>query len=110
MPDPDRPHQFSKGVSRVILIYSLTNRTETEGDGVNLFTKINTKRIKKVTSNKTGRFCVNLPLGKYSLFIEEPGFGIYANIFDDKMNICPIEVKKRKNADIVLKITHSATF
>ena len=110
MPDPDQTEQLGEPVSRVIFIYSLTNRSETEGDGINLYTKINTKRVKTVNSNNKGRFCVNLPLGKYSFFIEEPGFGTYANIFDDKMNICPIEVKKRKNADIVLKITHTATF
>ena len=110
MPDPDRDQQLAEAVSGDILIYALTNISETKGNGVDLFTKINTRLIKKVTSSKNGRFCVNFPPGKYSFFIQNSELGIYANIFDNEMNICPIEVKKANNTDIVLKINHSATY
>lgn len=110
MPDPDKPISKGVAVSREVLIYSLTKMTDTEGDGATFFSKINTKLIKKVTSDKKGRFCVNLPVGKYSIFVSDPGFGLFANNFDGEMNISPIEIVKGKNKDIVLQINHSAAF
>ena len=110
MPDPDKPISKGTPVIREILIYSLTKMIDTEGDGATFFSKINTKLIKKVTSNKKGRFCVNLPFGKYSVFVSDPGFGLFANNFDGEMNISPIVIVKGKNKDIVLQINHSAAF
>ncbi|MES2797314.1 MAG: hypothetical protein V4683_15180 [Bacteroidota bacterium] len=110
MPDPDRQVPKGERVSREIFIHQLTKVADTEGDGATFFNKINTKLVKKVVSDKKGRFCANLPVGKYSIFINDPGYGLYANNFDGEMNICPIEVKKGKNKDITLQITHSAAF
>lgn len=110
MPDPDKPLSKGSGVSREILIYTLTKIADTEGDGVTFFSKINTKLIKKLKSDNKGRFCVNLPLGKYSVFVSDPGFGLFANNFDEDMNISPIEIVKGKNKDITIQINHSAAF
>lgn len=110
MPDPDKYISKGKEVSREILIYSLTKMADTEGDGVAFFSKINTKLIKKVKCDKKGRFCVNLPIGKFSIFVFDPGFGLFANSFDEKMNISPIQIVKGKNIDIELQINHSAAF
>jgi hypothetical protein len=111
MPDPDQPAQ-KKGAAFIgeILIYQLTKMADTEGDGATLFTKINTKLVKKIVSNKSGKFCTNLPMGKYSVFVNEPGYGLFASIFDGEMNVNPIEVIKGKNTNIELQITHSAAF
>jgi hypothetical protein len=110
MPDPDKPMSKGAVVSREIQIYTLTKRTDTEGDGATFFSKINTKLIKKFKSDKKGMFCVNLPAGKYSIFVLDPGFGLFANNFDGEMNISPIEIVKGKNKDIELQINHSAAF
>lgn len=110
MPDPDRPASKGTTVIREILIYTLTKMADTEGDGATFFSKINTKLVKKVKSDKKGRFCVNLPVGKYSVFVSDPGYGLFANNFDGEMNIAPIEIVKGKNKDIELQINHSAAF
>jgi hypothetical protein len=110
MPDPDKPLSKGAAVSREIQIYTLTKMADTEGDGATFFSKINTKLVKKVTSDKKGRFCVNLPTGKFSVFVLDPGFGLFANNFDGEMNISPIEIVKGKNKDIELQINHSAAF
>lgn len=110
MPDLDRPLSKGTPVIREILIYTLTKMADTEGDGATFFSKINTKLVKKISSDKKGRFCVNLPAGKYSIFVSDPGFGLFANNFDGEMNIAPIEIVKGKNKDIVIQINHSAAF
>jgi hypothetical protein len=110
MPDPDQPGKKGAPFKGEILIYKLTKQADTEGDGTTFYTKINSKLVKKVVSDKNGKFCSDLPIGKYSIFINDPGYGLFANTFDGEMNICPIEVKKGKNPEIQLQITHSATF
>ena len=75
-----------------------------------IHSKVKSILIGKAKSSEKGKFCVKLPIGKYSVFINEPNFGLFANVFDDQMNVCPIEVKKINKEVIMLKINHSATF
>ncbi len=110
MPDPDQPTKKGAAFIGEILIYTITKQADTEGDGATLFTKINTKLVAKTNSDKSGHFCVNLPIGKYSIFVNVPGFGLFANNFDGEMNICPIEVVKGKNKDFEIQITSLASF
>jgi hypothetical protein len=110
MPDPDQPAHKGAPVACEVLVYKLTKMSDTEGDGATLFTNINTKLVKKVMSDKAGRFCAYLPIGKYSVFVNETGFGLFANIFDGEMNINPIEVIKGKNNEVKIEINHSAAY
>ncbi len=110
MPGPDQPINNGEAVIREILIYPLTKISDTQGDGTTSFTKINLPLVKKIISDKYGKFCTSLPVGKYSLFINDPGYGLFANIFDGEMNICPVEILKGEKKDILLQITHSAVF
>lgn len=98
MPSPDAKAINAKGtpIVREILIYELTANTKAEpAEEAGFYQKINSKLIKKVTSNASGRFAISLPEGYYSIFVKEDK-GFYANLFDDAMNIHPVHVQKGK--------------
>ncbi|AEI46843.1 hypothetical protein [Runella slithyformis] len=106
MPSPDAKASNAKGtpIVREILIYELTALSKAEpAEQAGFYQKINTKLIKKVTSNSSGRFTVSLPKGYYSLFVKEDK-GLYANLFDDTMNIHPVHIQQGqwKKTDIIV--------
>lgn len=112
MPSPDAKAANAKGtpVVREILIYELTAGTKAEpAEEAGFYQKINAKLIKKVTSNRSGRFSVSLPKGYYSVFVKEDK-GLYANRFDDAMNIQPVHVQKGKWEKIDIIIDYAAVY
>ncbi len=110
LPDPDQPQLKGQLVSREIYIYKLTKVADTEGNGVSIFTKINTKFIKKTVSDKNGKYCLSLPAGNYSVFTKEPDLGFFANIFDGEMHINPVTIKKGQNPNFDITINYSAAY
>ena len=112
MPSPDSPPSNSNGTpaEREILIFPLLNMSQVDA-GENGF--INSVReatpVKTVKSGRNGTFCVNLPIGQYSVIVREPK-GLYANLFDSKNNIFPVNVGKGKRIKITVEITHQAVF
>ncbi len=112
MPSPDVKVTNPKGspIAREILIYELTSSNQTEpADDAGFYRKINSKFIQKITTNKAGRFKVTLPAGYYSLFTKEDK-GLYANLFDDAMNINPVQVRKGKWEKIEIIIDYAAVY
>ena len=73
------------------------------------YQKINSKLVKKVKSDKKGMYSVTLPMGYYSLFTKEEK-GFYANLFDDAMNINPVQVRKGKWAKFEFVIDYQAVY
>lgn len=111
MPSPDRPAGVTTGVfvQREVYVYALTNESKTVKNADGFYTKINTRLIKKFTTDKRGRFKVSLPVGKYSLFTKEEK-GLYANLFDESMNIFPAQVKRGSYTNVSFEITYEAVF
>ncbi|MEZ4903469.1 MAG: carboxypeptidase regulatory-like domain-containing protein [Spirosomataceae bacterium] len=106
MPSPDNKNILAKGspVVREIYIYELTTEKQTiSSEEAGFYKAVQTKLVKKVTTDKKGKFSVRLPDGYYSLFIKEEK-GLYANQFDDAMNINPIQISKGKwvKADFII--------
>lgn len=91
-----------KGVARTLRIHELTHINQARlGDY--LFGDIETPLVAEVETDDHGRFSVELPVGKYSVFtVEESGY--FANIFDLDSYINPIEVEKGEwtHADILV--------
>ena len=115
----------SKGqpVSRTILIYELTKRKDCSFDSSGFFSKPLRKLLAKTKSDAKGHFKVNLPEGKYSVFVlendttnhgnlgkPENSWRHYANLIDAEDNIFPVEVKKGELSPIVFKISYRASF
>ncbi|WP_428665943.1 hypothetical protein [Runella sp.] len=112
MPSPDAKTSNRKGspIVREILIYELADNSKVEpAEESGFYRTIHTKLIKKVTSDKEGRFTVSLPAGYYSLFIKEEK-GLYANLFDDAMNINPVHIQKGKWEEIDIIIDYAAVY
>ncbi len=112
MPSPDAPSRLVTGtpVVREVYIYELTSSKQAETDEGGVFYKnIQTKLIKKVKSDKKGNFCVGLAPGYYSVFVKEDK-GLYANLFDDAMNLNPIHISQGKWEKQDLVIDHEAVY
>lgn len=110
MPGPGVKPSKGAPVVREIYIYELTSnkQTETAEEG-GFYRKINSKLVKKVKSDKKGLFSVLLPPGYYSLFTKEEK-GFYANLFDDAMNINPVQVRKGKWDQFEFVIDYAAVY
>ena len=90
MPSPGRTVSNGQPVSREIAIYKLTNISEVKNSN-GIFTGIKTALAAKTTSNEKGCFEIALPAGQYSVFVVEKE-GLYANQFNGKGSINPVEV------------------
>jgi hypothetical protein len=110
MPSPDSPPSKGHPVEREILIFPLLNISQIEvGDNGFIKSVGAVKPIETVKSDKAGKFCVSLPVGRYSVVVREPK-GLYANLFDAQNNIFPVTVKKGKQETVSVEITHQAVF
>ena len=108
MPSPDRPNSGGKGFKTSLYIYELTNTSQVKQSGA-YYTDISTKLVKQITTDDDGYFKVKLKPGRYSLFVKK-GEQFYSNIFDDKNNIHPIEVKKGTWTDEEFKADYDAVY
>jgi hypothetical protein len=112
MPSPDDPRPTGNGqpVPRDVLIFPLLNASQIdmgENGFINSVRQI--KPIKTVKSDSSGKFCVDLPAGRYSVVVREPK-GLYANLSDTQNNIFPVTVNGRQKTQVDVIISHSAVF
>lgn len=100
MPSPDVPQRKGTGKQSILYVCALSTLPENHTTG-SFFAKLPSKIIKKLKTATNGYFCTSLKKGNYSIFVQVEG-GYFANLFDEKMNICPviIETKKAKNLNI----------
>lgn len=110
MPSPDSPPSKGQPAEREILIFPLLNISQVEAGENGFINSVGeAKPVKTVLSDKTGNFCVSLPVGRYSVVVREPK-GLYANLFDAQNNIFPVNVQKNRRSTIDVAITHQAVF
>ena len=112
MPSPDLPRPNSNGTpaQRDVLIFPLLNMSQFDAGENGFINSVRgVKPVKTVKSGKDGKFCVSLPVGRYSVVVREPK-GLYANSFDSQNNINPINVEKNHRSSIKVEITHQAVF
>ena len=109
MPSPNREPIKAQPVQRELFVYDLTNSEQaTIQDG--FYKGIVTTLVKSVKSDSEGKFCLELPEGRYSLFIKEGNKGLYANQFDGDGNIFPVKVGKDKLSIIIFTIDYQAVY
>ena len=112
MPSPDSPRQAGDGqpVVREVLIFPLLNASQVDmGENGFINSVRQAKPVKTVKSDKTGNFCVSLPVGRYSVVVRDPK-GLYANLSDTQNNIFPVTVEAGKKQTVTVTISHSAVF
>jgi hypothetical protein len=98
-------------VKREIYIHELTPRSKAvmADEPAPFYSKIETPLVAKTTSRKSGFFQVELPPGRYSIFVREDSL-FYANRTDGEGNIYPFTVKEDSLSKIKFDITYKATF
>jgi len=95
-------------IQRTVRIYELTRFNQLEqSDG--LFKAPPTDPVAEVTSDETGQFKIGLPPGKYSVFTVEED-GLFANIFDQEMNVNPIEITEEEWVIMNINIDYKAFY
>lgn len=109
MPSPGRAIDKGKPVSSSIWIYKLTTRDDATADNGGHYTNIKTQLVSKGQSNADGSYAIELLPGQYSVFVEDNNMP-YANTFDGKGHINPIEVKKDSLTTLDLTISSNAVY
>lgn len=95
-------------VQREIHIYELTSMDEATAEGT-FFSNIQTDLVKKVETNEEGEFITELPVGRYSVFVQEEQ-GLFANTFDGQGHINPVEVNEGEITPITIKVNYKAAY
>ena len=108
MPSPDVPRSEPPGMKTTLYVYELTNTSQVIAQGA-FYESVSTKLIKEVKTDDKGYFKVKLKPGIYSLFVKK-GDLFYSNIFDDKNNIHPVEVKKGEWAELDFRADYDAVY
>lgn len=108
MPSPDLPPAKPKGMQATLYVYELTNINQVSVAG-SFYKNISTRLVKEITTDEKGYFKAKLQPGVYSLFLKKDNL-FYSNIFDDKNNIHPFEVKKGKWTKEDFKADYGAVY
>jgi hypothetical protein len=89
-------------------VYELTNQKE-QTQEAGIYTNITTRKIAAIKTATNGEFKIALPEGNYSLFVKVEE-GLFANLFDDKMNIHPITISKDQITTTKVKVDYKAAY
>lgn len=108
MPSPDLPPSKPRRIKTVLYIYELTNTDQVSRAG-QFYKTISTTLVKEITTDENGYFKTKLKPGMYSLFVKKDDL-FYSNVFDDKNNIHPVEVKKGKWTKEDFKVDYGAVY
>lgn len=110
MPMKGAPKNTPKTLQCTILVYEPTNITNTDPQMLtNVYTLIHTKQVASVNTDSAGYFNIQLPIGKYSLFIQQ-GNRYYANLYDQFNNIALFEVLPSKFTEVKLTVNKAAAY
>lgn len=112
MPGPVPPSGTVTFVQRRIYVFEITHSDDVVQDttlGPVFYTEIRKGLVAKTLSNSHGYFQLSLPLGSYSLFVEEQG-RYYANLFDGQGYIFPVTVTDGSIKRIDILIDYKAFY
>ncbi|MGB3584935.1 MAG: N-acetylmuramoyl-L-alanine amidase [Tunicatimonas sp.] len=102
------PNRQGYPIQRTLRIYELTHRDEAVKKS-RFFQAIQTKLVTEVTTDSSGKFALSLPVGQYSLLVEEPD-GLFANQFDGAGNIAPFSVQADSVTQLEVKVDYRAVY
>jgi hypothetical protein len=94
----------------MVFIHSVTEVTQlTKLATPGLYQSVNTPAVASATTDSTGYFSVSLPPGTYSIFVKY-GEGFYANWFNEKNQVSPVEVLEQKVTKVKLIVSAGASY
>ena len=97
-----------KPVVREVLFCKPTKMNDLPHEGT-IFQNADKNLVKKTTSDEEGKFSIELPAGKYSVFTKEEG-GYFANSFDGDGNVNIVEVKEGEITEMNIDVNYKAAF
>ncbi|HEY4108442.1 hypothetical protein [Puia sp.] len=112
MPSPHYRPRPPSGVKATICVFSLTSDSQTKKAGrPGLYSAVETRLIRQVDTDDSGRFHIELPPGNYSVFTKK-GKLFYATRRDEKNNIAPVEVLPGKmiRVECSVESDHAAVY
>jgi hypothetical protein len=110
MPSPDKPASTPQGLKTMVFIHPVTEVTQlTKLATPGLYQSVNTPAVASATTDSTGYFSVSLPPGTYSIFVKY-GEGVYANWFNEKNQVSPVEVLEQKVTKVKLIVSAGASY
>lgn len=95
-------------IQREVHIYELTSMDEATAEGT-FFSNLQTELVKTVETNEEGQFITELPVGRYSVFVQEDQ-GLFASTFDGEGHINPVEVKEGEITTTTIKVNYKAAY
>jgi hypothetical protein len=110
MPMKGIEQKISKGFACTVLVFEPTSINETTPHYISKqYEIIHTKQVASVNTDASGHFSVDLPVGKYSLFIWL-GNKYYSNLFNQFNQIGLFEVLPDKYTEAKLIMNRGATY
>ena len=96
-------------VERDVYIFKAVKLDNVIKGGSSFYKLVNGKLAGRCSTDKTGRFKIKLPPGKYSVFtMEEDGY--FANIYDGENYINPVTVHPDSFTEIVILVNYKAYY
>jgi hypothetical protein len=108
MPSPGAAPDNGKPLVTDVLVYELTNRNEVSSADGTTFTNLTKKLIAKTSTDNNGFYMISLPVGIYSVFINNGH--LYANSIDGKGNINPVTITKNNVAQLNIMVSNTAVY
>ncbi|WKN42466.1 N-acetylmuramoyl-L-alanine amidase [Tunicatimonas pelagia] len=102
------PDRQGEPVQRTLYIHKLTHRDQTVQKG-RFFQAVQTELVAKITTDSLGKFELSLPVGQYSLLVEETE-GLFANQFNSEGHIAPFSVESNRVTQLNIRVDYRATY
>jgi hypothetical protein len=110
MPGPGKVNDPGKPLKTTVYVYEATNLSQVERQNEEpMYTAIRSRFVKSFESDKDGFFVTELPPGTYSIFTKVDG-KFFANTFDGKGIIAPVEVEQNKITGVNIIINAKAAY
>ena len=110
MPGPGVKRPAPRGMKTTVYVFELSNINQVvKPDESPFYSAVKTKLVKRVVSDNKGHFSVQLPPGHYSVFTKKDAL-YYANVFDEKNNISPVQVSPKKMTRIEVQVSYNAVY
>jgi len=96
-------------IEREIYLFKAVKRNEAISAGSTFYKQVNGELVYRTRSKKDGSFKMEVPPGKYSIFVMEKE-GYFANIFDGDNYINPVTVQINNFTDIQILVNYKAYY
>ena len=96
-------------IQRQLYIFQAVKKEHAISGGEQFYKKVNAELVARIQTDKEGFFKLDLPPGKYSVFVMEDD-GFFANTFDGSGFISPVTVHENDFTEIIITVNYKAYY